>query len=288
MSSAARANRADEKLGSHLQFHSLARQQNHARALLAGRLNPIYRSIRRHGFLCRDLEDRKDRDDAAKASLRIHMRRFSRSDRHTRRRKQATRLLRSGRSFGVHWLRRDHVGQQHGRAVFEREALALHFALLIHFKIGPVTLVSAVFGDITSEMWLWSLNTVYVAQRPALQSSSRRVSAKAMIFGGSSSATDKKIGNFELTSPGRFERANCVAGSTGSALPLPPPLAAKPFPSPPLAAAAAAAPAAPPHGPNPPCTGLGVAGRMSNAGGDMKTTPFNPTPFAPHKSECPT
>jgi hypothetical protein len=30
----------------------------------------------------------------------------------------------------------------------------LYFMLFIHLRIGPVTLVSAVSGDITSEMWL--------------------------------------------------------------------------------------------------------------------------------------
>ena len=29
-----------------------------------------------------------------------------------------------------------------------------YFTLLIHLRMGPVTLVSAVSGDITSEMWL--------------------------------------------------------------------------------------------------------------------------------------
>jgi hypothetical protein len=32
-----------------------------------------------------------------------------------------------------------------------------YWTLFIHLRIGPVTLVSAVSGDITSEMWLWSL-----------------------------------------------------------------------------------------------------------------------------------
>ncbi len=34
---------------------------------------------------------------------------------------------------------------------------AIHFTLFIHLRMGPVTLVSAVSGDITSEIWLWSL-----------------------------------------------------------------------------------------------------------------------------------
>src|ERR1035438_4616056 len=33
-----------------------------------------------------------------------------------------------------------------------------YFTLLIHLRIGPVTVVSAVSGDMTSEMWLWSLD----------------------------------------------------------------------------------------------------------------------------------
>jgi hypothetical protein len=37
---------------------------------------------------------------------------------------------------------------------------AIHYlTLFIHLRIGPVTLLSAVSGDITSEMWLWSLYT---------------------------------------------------------------------------------------------------------------------------------
>lgn len=34
------------------------------------------------------------------------------------------------------------------------KGLRSHFTLFIHLRIGPVTLVSAVSGDITSEMWL--------------------------------------------------------------------------------------------------------------------------------------
>jgi hypothetical protein len=31
---------------------------------------------------------------------------------------------------------------------------AAHFTLFIHLRIGPVTVLSAVSGDITSEIWL--------------------------------------------------------------------------------------------------------------------------------------
>src|SRR5665213_2633830 len=41
-----------------------------------------------------------------------------------------------------------------------------HLTLLIHLRIGPVTVVSAVSGDMTSEMWLWSLNTKEVGHCP--------------------------------------------------------------------------------------------------------------------------
>jgi hypothetical protein len=37
---------------------------------------------------------------------------------------------------------------------FEMRGLSPHFTLFIHFRIGPVTEVSAVFGENTSDMWL--------------------------------------------------------------------------------------------------------------------------------------
>jgi hypothetical protein len=45
-----------------------------------------------------------------------------------------------------------------------------YFTLFIHFRIGPLTETSAVFGENTSDMWLWSLNSATVGQWPALQS----------------------------------------------------------------------------------------------------------------------
>jgi len=45
-----------------------------------------------------------------------------------------------------------------------REHEFYYFTLFIHLRIGPVTESSAVFGDITSEMWLCSLNTISVGQ----------------------------------------------------------------------------------------------------------------------------
>jgi fatty-acyl-CoA synthase len=100
-----------------------------------------------------------------------------------------------------------------------------------------------------------------------------KISANAIIPGGSSSATETKKGNFELTSPGRFDRANCVAAS-GCARPGPP------GPRP-VGGVAAAPPPGCPHGANPPWPAGGVAGKMLNPGADMKTTPFTPTPEGP-------
>jgi hypothetical protein len=37
---------------------------------------------------------------------------------------------------------------------FDDEGVQCHFTLVIHLRIGPVTLLSAVSGDMTSEMWL--------------------------------------------------------------------------------------------------------------------------------------
>jgi len=44
------------------------------------------------------------------------------------------------------------TAHESGKGFFHR--LKRYFTLLIHLRIGPVTLVSAVSGDMTSEMWL--------------------------------------------------------------------------------------------------------------------------------------
>src|SRR5271155_5509159 len=99
-----------------------------------------------------------------------------------------------------------------------------------------------------------------------------------MMLGGSSSATEIMKDIFEPVSPGRFDRASSVAGSGGAPRPAPKPRPPGPPPRP-----AAGAPGGPPFGEAqganaPPCTGGGVTGRMSKAGGDMKITPLRPMP----------
>jgi len=39
-------------------------------------------------------------------------------------------------------------------ALEDPDSAVVHFTLFIHFRIGPVTDVSAVFGENTSDMWL--------------------------------------------------------------------------------------------------------------------------------------
>jgi len=63
--------------------------------------------------------------------------------------------------IGCWWLVVDVVGRGgiEWEEAGDRVDGEYYLTLFIHFRIGPVTLVSAVSGDITSEMWLWSLYT---------------------------------------------------------------------------------------------------------------------------------
>src|SRR5437867_4819867 len=80
-----------------------------------------------------------------------------------------------------------------------------HFTLFIHFSIGPVTELSAVFGENTSDMWLWSLKKPVAGQRPALQSAFFKPSSNVMIFGGSSSPQARNTAGFPFARPGRLD-----------------------------------------------------------------------------------
>src|SRR5262245_33421731 len=117
------------------------------------------------------------------------------------------------------------------------------------------------------------------------------------MFGGSSSPQPTNTAIFPLASPGRLERANCVAGSTGAGgppaprggapAPAPRPGPA-PRPSPPLACAGA--PPQFPKGLPPPAFGGGagtVSGAMLKFGDDINTMPFTEAPFSPAISGCP-
>src|SRR5262245_49648317 len=110
------------------------------------------------------------------------------------------------------------------------------------------------------------------------------------MLGGSSSPQPINTAIFPFASPGRFDLANCVAGSTGAgAAPAPPrpappaaPRGGPPRPSPgdrpqlvespPRAAASPGAPRG--------VAGT-VSGRMLKFGDDIKTMPLTAAPFAP-------
>src|SRR5271170_6862888 len=135
---------------------------------------------------------------------------------------------------------------------------------------------------------------------------------------GSSSALARIIFTDVLLSSGRLDRANCVAASTGG----PPKPAGGPAgraPAPPGGGAPGNGASGPPGCPSvfpgrapdeenaPPCTphvlpesaraangfpapggGAGnCSGAISKAAGDMKITPFTPTPFGPYNSGRP-
>src|ERR671936_195431 len=99
-----------------------------------------------------------------------------------------------------------------------------------------------------------------------------------MMLGGSSSAVVIRNGTFDLTSPGRFDRASCVAASGG--VPRPGPAAGACGAAAAACGDAALEPLGDPHGGFGPDRG-GVAGRILNVAGDMKITPLRPTPFEP-------
>src|SRR2546430_5172274 len=86
-----------------------------------------------------------------------------------------------------------------------------YFTLFIHLSSGPVTELSAVFGENTSDMWLWPLKKPVAGQRPALQSAVFNASSNVMMFGGSSSPQARNTAVFPFARPGRLDRDNRVA-----------------------------------------------------------------------------
>src|SRR5579863_3611678 len=177
-----------------------------------------------------------------------------------------------------------------------------HLILFIHARMGPETLLSGVSIEKTKDTWLSPFASSSVGQwvGPSLQSSSCSIRLNGITppsTVGSAPMSRSPLASMIFTevlfNSGRLDRASCVAASTGGPNPPGPPgrggppgcPAARPGSAPSVANApfdpqVLPASARTDMGLDPP-TGGGFRGAISNGAGDMKITPFTPTPFGP-------